>query len=92
MWIKNKKINILKESIEKLIKILEKSNYLEWSHLLRKQKRNNKKKHTSRNSKRSWNRNRSNNNHSHISNDITKNSHTKHSCNRRIYIRHYRNS
>ncbi len=36
MWIKNKKINLLNKSIEKLIKILQEGNYIELSYLLRK--------------------------------------------------------
>jgi len=36
MWIKDKKTNILIKSINKLINMLEKSNYMEFAYLLRK--------------------------------------------------------
>ena len=49
MILKNKKINILEKSINKLSKTLEEGNYLEWTYILRKQKRNYKKKFNSRN-------------------------------------------
>ena len=34
MWLKNKKINILSDLINRLITMLEKSNYVEWSYIL----------------------------------------------------------
>ena len=40
MWLKDRKINILIKSINKLINMVEKSNYMEFAYLLRKQKRN----------------------------------------------------
>ena len=48
MWFKKKKINLLEKSIENLSDTLQKGNFVEWAYLLRKQKRNNKKKHISR--------------------------------------------
>lgn len=44
MWLKDKKINILNNSIENLSNILQKGNYVEWAYLLREQKRNHKTK------------------------------------------------
>jgi len=35
MWLKNKKINILNNTIENLSQILQKGNYVEWAYLLR---------------------------------------------------------
>ena len=54
MILKNKKINILEKSINKLSKTLEEGNYLEWSYILRKQKRNYKKKFNCWNFQRNW--------------------------------------
>ena len=90
MWLKNKKIKILNNTIEKLTSTLEKGNYIEWSYILRKQKRNNKKEPTSRNIQRSRNRSRSNNNNSNTNNNLTKNRNTKHPRHRRIHRRHRR--
>lgn len=36
MWLKNKKENLLRTSIEKLSNMLQEGNYLEWAYLLRK--------------------------------------------------------
>ena len=36
MWLKKKKVDMLNNSIEKLINILQKGNYVEWAYLLRK--------------------------------------------------------
>ncbi len=35
MWLKNKKQDLLKKSIEKLSNMLQEGNYLEWAYLLR---------------------------------------------------------
>ena len=91
MWGKDKKTNILIKSINKLINMLEKSNYMEFAYLLRKQKGNNKKKYISRDSKRSGSGNRSNNCYSNFINIVKKNRYIKYSYIRRIYFRHCRN-
>lgn len=35
MYIKNKKLNLLNQSIENLSKMLQEGNYVEWAYLLR---------------------------------------------------------
>ena len=88
MWSKKKKINLLEKSIDNLSNTLEKGNYIEWSYILRKQKRNYSKKFNRRNFSRSRDWNRSYNCYCCINSNIAKNSNTKHTNNWRIYCRY----
>ena len=49
MWLKNKKQDLLKKSIDNLSNTLEKGNYTEWAYILREQKRNYSKEFNCRN-------------------------------------------
>lgn len=82
MWLKNKKINILNDLINKLITMLEKSNYVEWSYILGSKKEIIKRNILAGIARGVGIRDRNNNNNSNINYIIKKGCYFEYTCDR----------
>ena len=82
MWLKNKKMNILSDLINRLMTMLEKSNYVEWSYILGSKKEIIKRNILAGIARGVGIRDRYNNNNSDINYTVKKGCYFKYTCDR----------